>query len=278
MRNCLLLKNFTLRCVMFVFLGMMIFANAAFANVGNLNRRANRHFDRGEYEEALRLYDEALELAPTDGKLHMNRASALHRLGEYDEAERSLVDALANLSDRDRNTIADAHYNLGNTQFRQGEQMMSTDANRARESFSRAIENYINTLKLRPNDNDAKWNLQLAHDRMQEAENESQNQQDDNNENDDDGEDENQGGGQDNQDDNNDDGDDDNQNQNQDDQNNDNDNNQNDQNQNQTERDAETEMRQEEAQRLIEQFADDDEDLNRPPQRKIGVRQPEKMW
>jgi len=245
---------------------------SAYANeVGNKNRRANRLFSKGEYEDALRLYEEALEIDPSDSKLMMNRGSALYRLGALEEAEASYHDALSALPSNSKRALADAHYNLGNIQFRQGEQLESIgNAASARQKYSQALENYINTLKLRPGDTDARWNLELAHRKVDLLENMQDQQQDQS------GDDDQQEGGQcslGNQNDQE-------QQDNQDNNNNDakNDNNQEQNQQQQQQERQESGMDKEEAERLIEQFADDDEELNRPPQRKGKIRQPERDW
>ena len=246
--------------------GLMIFSSvsAAGANeTGNLNGKANRLYSKGKYEEALKLYDDALAIDPSDAKLMMNRGSALYRLGEFGEAERAYLDALSR--EMGKGTRADAYYNLGNALYRQGERLeLEGNAASARGKYSQALENYINTLKLRPNDRDAKWNLQLAHEKVDMLENQEDQQQDQ--ENGGEGQDQRQDGGQG-------DGDQsDGQNQDGGDQNRD-----QDQGQGRDQRQEERDMRREEAERLIEQFADDADELSRP-QHRGRIRQPEKDW
>jgi tetratricopeptide (TPR) repeat protein len=254
---------------------LAIFTSVSANEVGNRNRRANRLFNKGEYEEALRLYEEALQHNPSDGKLNMNRGSALYRLDEFEEAEQAYLDALSQLPQNQRRALADAHYNLGNIQFRQGERLESAgDISSARGKYSQALDNYINTLKLRPNDRDAKWNLELAHQKVELLEQmQDQQQGQDDNQDGQDREDNQDGGGQDD-------------NQEQDNQDNQNDDGQGDDEQEQNQEDRqptpqereEEEMRREEAERLIERYADDAEELNKPPQRKGKIRQPERDW
>jgi tetratricopeptide (TPR) repeat protein len=271
-----MMRKITLqKCVWIVVIGAL-FTLAGADEVGNRNRRANRLFSKGDYEEALRLYGEALQFDPSDGKLNMNRGSALYRLDEFDEAERAYLDALSQLPQDQRRALADAHYNLGNIQFRQGEQLESAgDISSARGKYSQALENYINTLKLRPNDKDAKWNLELAHQKVDMLE-QMQDQQPEQNDDGDDGDDRQQQGG---------DGKDDEQEQEQDSPDNQEGDGQNDDEQEQEQNrqpepqeQEEQDMRREEAERLIDQFSDDAEELNRPPQRKGKIRQPERDW
>ncbi|MCL2220570.1 MAG: tetratricopeptide repeat protein [Chitinispirillia bacterium] len=241
-------------------------ANASADDVGNKNRKANRLYNQGKYEEALKLYDEALLLDPADSRLKMNRGSALYRLGNYDEAEKAYEDALT--AQNNKKAQADAHYNLGNILYKQGERLESEgNASSARSKYSQALENYINTLKLRPGDRDAKWNLQLAHQKIDTLEGQPDQNQDGDEDDEGDQEQQKDGKGDKNQ-------------ENSDDQNKDGDKGDNDeqdqggQPQEQNERD----MKKEEAERLIEQYADDADTLNRPQFQRGRVRQPEKDW
>jgi len=250
---------------------LVIFASVNANEVGNKNRQANKLYNKGKYEEALKLYDEALLHDPSDSKLKMNRGSALYRLGELDEAEKAYLDALS--SQKDKKTRADAHYNLGNILYGQGERLESEgNAASARGKYSQALENYINTLKLRPNDKDAKWNLQMAHQKVDMLEGQPDQQPDDQEGDGDDQQDQQQGG-----DDKNDDQNQDNQ-QNQDNDQNNEEQNQENQQQQQQQDQSERDMKREEAERLIEQFADDADTLNKPQFQRGKIRQPDRDW
>ncbi|MDR2592043.1 MAG: tetratricopeptide repeat protein [Chitinispirillales bacterium] len=248
--------------------------------VGAKNRKANKLYSKGQYEEALKLYDDALLLEPSSGKLKMNKGSALYRLGELDEAEKSYQDALA--SQLNKKTTADAHYNLGNIRYKQAEKLESAgDAVSARKKYTGALESYINTLKLRPGDMDAKWNLQLAHQKIDmmkdmQDKNQNDNNKDDNqNQGDQNQQKDNQGDkdDKDNKDnkDNKDQQDNKDQSDNKDQQGND----------NKDQQDKEPDkgdQKKEDAERLIEQYADDSDTLNKPKFQRVRIRQPEKDW
>jgi tetratricopeptide (TPR) repeat protein len=259
---------FAVRCALFV---IVSFSFAGADEVGNKNRKANKLYSAGKYAEALKLYDDAILLDPSDGKLKMNRGSTLYRLDELDEAEKSYLDALS--SQINKKTAADAHYNLGNIQYKQGEAMESSgDASSARKKYTGALENYINTLKLRPSDMDAKWNLQLAHKKIELLKNQQDQNQDQDNQDDQDNKDDKdkqQGGKGDNDQDNKDQQDKDNQ---------DKDNQQQDNNDQSNEDQQKEQNNKEEAERLIEQYADDADTLNKPRFQRGRVRQPEKDW
>jgi len=248
-----------------------IFSSASADEVGAKNRKANKLYSKGQYEEALKLYDDALLLEPLNGKLKMNKGSTLYRLGELDEAEKSYQDALS--SQLNKKTIADAHYNLGNVRYKQAEKLESEgNAASARKKYSGALESYVNTLKLRPNDMDAKWNLQLAHqkiDLLKEMQDKNQDENKDQNQNEGD------------------------QNQQKDGQKGDKDSKDNkdnkDQSDNKDQQDGQDrqdnkdqrdkgDQKKQEAESLIEQYADDSDTLNKPRFQRARIRQPEKDW
>jgi len=260
----------TLVCII---LGAALFAPICADEVRKLNRKANKLYSQGKYDEALKLYEDALLLDPADNKLKMNRGSALYRLNNMDEAESSYI---GSLSQTDKKTLADAHYNLGNILYSQGEHLVRDgDFSTARTKYSQALENYVQTLKIRPDDKDAKWNLQLAHNKVNLLENtECENPQNNENNKDDKDDKDNK---QEQQNDKND--KDENQDKNdrdqQDEKQDENKNEQ--QNEQKTQEEREQDLKREEAERLIELYADDADTLSKPKQNR-RVKQPEKDW
>jgi tetratricopeptide (TPR) repeat protein len=106
----------------------------------------NRHFELGEFAEALTDYTEAQVVAPESPRLHYDVGNVLYKQGDYEGAAeaftRALVTAPAGLAPF-------AAYNLGNSRFQQ-------------EEFQAAADSYRRSLETRPDDLDAKRNLELA--------------------------------------------------------------------------------------------------------------------
>ena len=135
---------------------------------GSAHRRAeqgNRHYEDGEYDDALRLYTEAQVDAPRASELFYDIGNVLYRQGDFEGAAeaftRSLLMAPAALE-------GDAAYNLGNARFRLQE-------------FEDAVKHYERALRIRPADRDAKRNLELAlraQDQQQQQQDQQQQQQD----------------------------------------------------------------------------------------------------
>jgi hypothetical protein len=255
------------------------------------DKEAARHYNKGNYDEALKSYDNLILEFPQEQKLKINKGSAHYKLGNFDKAEESYNAAT---STKDKKSLADLYYNLGNTQYMQADRMAEQGDNKAMDKYKAALENYIKSLDVRPSDKDAKWNVQLVQKKMKQMQQQQQNNKD-NKQNKDskDNKDQNKDKQQQNDKDQKQDQDKNKQDQNkqddkkQDQQNKDNQQ-QNNKDQNQDKQKPEptpqqqkqNDMKKDEAKRIIEQFSDDEKDLNKKPE-KIGIlrnKNIEKDW
>jgi Ca-activated chloride channel family protein len=253
------------------------------------NKKGNELYKKGSYEDALKQYDDALLLAPADTLLKMNKGSTLYRLGKFDDAE---AEYNAALSQKNKKKQADAHYNLGNIQFKQGDALSQSGGQGAMDKYKSALQHYITALDLQPYNKDAKWNIELAQRRikLQEQQNQQNTDNKDNKDNKDKQKQDQQNKdkkNQDKKDQEKKDQDKKDQEKNKQDQKQ-----QDQQQQNQDQKDqkqqpqpqpqqSKEDMKKQEAKRLIEQFADDADSLNKPPEKKgllLKMKKPEKDW
>lgn len=278
---------------------IFLFAITAFSDqIYTKNEKANQLYKKGDYKEALKMYEDLAVEAPSEPKIKMNKGSALFQTGDLDKAEESFKNAAEGL--KDKRALADLYYNLGNVHYMQGEQLAAQQNQGASEKYKAALENYIKSLDLRPHDKNTKWNLQLANAKMKQMENQQQKNRNDKNKNDKKQDQNNQQkqdqkkNDQNNQDQKNKDQ------QNKDQQNKDNKQQQDKNKQDQQKQEAQNDknkqdqqkpeptpqqrkqedMKKDEAKKLIELYSDDEHDLNKKPEKAgvIGERKGEKDW
>jgi len=115
------------------------------------NNEGNRLAHEGRLDEALNQYLTARVERPDAPEVDYNIGNVLHQKGVYDTALAIYQSALGGL---DGPLVPDTYYNMGNTLYRQGE-------------FQSAIEAYKRALIANPDDQDAKFNLELAWEQMQ---------------------------------------------------------------------------------------------------------------
>jgi Ca-activated chloride channel family protein len=117
-------------------------------------------------------YRSALKSKPDDPRLHFNAGAAAFQNERYEEALEHLNSALVTqevpLQQR-------AYYNVGNTQFRLGEE--TQEARKKQELWEQSIKSYDSALKLDPKDADAEFNRDLVKKRLEELKQQQQQQQ-----------------------------------------------------------------------------------------------------
>jgi len=123
--------------------------------------QGNAALKAGKPDEALSHYDKAAAALPVDAGVHFNRGAALYGLSRFEEAGEEFLRATQGA---DPALKASAFRHLGN-------------AFAKKEKFKESIEAYKRALALRPDDQEAKWNLEIAL-RKQEEEKKKQEQQD----------------------------------------------------------------------------------------------------
>jgi Ca-activated chloride channel homolog len=134
---------------------MLLFAATAFG-IGDLEK-GNRLYREGKYEDAVAAYQRVVESGKASPQVHYNLGTALLALGRYDEADAHFQSALQGVDPELRER---AFYNLGNRFLEDAR--ARTDVQQQGELLDAAIEAYKRTLRIDPQDVDAKWNLELA--------------------------------------------------------------------------------------------------------------------
>lgn len=150
-------------------------------------REAQRLYEQGEYEQALEEYRAAVGESPTP-QVEFNLGAAAYKAGEFGDAAAAFARALG--SD-DPALQEQGFYNLGNAQFRLGQQMVEKSPQQTMQAWQQALDSYDQALALDPEDQDARFNreyvqraLEQLQQQQQQQQQQDQNQQNDQQQND----------------------------------------------------------------------------------------------
>jgi Ca-activated chloride channel family protein len=127
-------------------------------------RKANEAFKNGDYELAVELYRQAIDQNPDNPRLYFNLGNALAKAGNTEEAMELYEQYKSMTEVNDQQALAD--YNKGKLLSEQ-------------ENFDEAISHFREALRKNPNDEDARFNYELAQRMKQQQEQQQQDQQQD---------------------------------------------------------------------------------------------------
>jgi Ca-activated chloride channel family protein len=135
-------------------------------SIRSLVNGGNGLYEEKKFADAEVNYRKALEKDITTVPGHFNLGNSLYRQEKYDESVKSFQDVIQKAETN--SARAQAQYNLGNAHLK---------ANK----FEDAVKSFTESLKLNPNDQDAKYNLSYALQKMKEQQQQQKNQKNDKN-------------------------------------------------------------------------------------------------
>ena len=133
---------------------------------------ALREYKAGKYDEALKEYERLLQKKSDDPRLHFNAGAAAYRNRQFEEAAKQFN---ATLASPDLKLQGLAYYNEGNSLYHLGEAI--PDPKKRTESWEKALQNYQSSVKLNPQDADAKFNYEFVKRKLEELKQEQQQNQ-----------------------------------------------------------------------------------------------------
>ena len=131
------------------------------SSAARYNNKGNAEFEDGNYVAAIDNYRSAQSEDPDVPEPYYNSGGSLYRQGNLDSAETQLKQANRTAEGE---LAQRSNYNLGNTYY---------DS----QNFESAIEAYKESLRLNPDDKDAKYNLELALKQQEQQQQQQQQQQ-----------------------------------------------------------------------------------------------------
>jgi Ca-activated chloride channel family protein len=140
-------------------------ATASAQTSGSHIREGNRVYEKGRYDDAEVSYRKALERDPKSTPAQFNLGNAQYKQQRFDEAARSFNNSRETLTTPEEK--AASWHNLGNSMYRSNK-------------YAESVEAYRRALRLNPSDDDTRYNLLLARDKLKQQEEQKKNQKDKN--------------------------------------------------------------------------------------------------
>lgn len=128
-------------------------------------RQGAMAYAAGDYDLALQKFAEAQLDQPESQALAYNAGNAQFRKKKYDQAISSYKKALHG---DDAGLAASAYYNMGNAHFRKGEFAIQAGKQEGIEDYRAAMADYKKSLEIRPDNKDAKRNIEVVQARIKE--------------------------------------------------------------------------------------------------------------
>src|SRR5881397_2719151 len=132
-------------------------------------------YREGKFEDAYSQFQQTLKSHPqshVEDKLQFDSGAAAYKLKDYNKALESFSQALLS---KDTTLQSKTHYNLGNTLYQHGE-AQKTDEKKLSD-WTNALDQYEQTLKLEPQNKEAKENYDYVKKKIEELKNKKSQQQ-----------------------------------------------------------------------------------------------------
>lgn len=136
---------------------LILTGSLSFGQIDSLNK-ANSLYKGMQYENAERIYLQTIKDSSTRIKSLYNIGNTYYQLKKYDEAVKNYQACLKDLNKSKEIDITHLHHNIGNSYLKQ-------------KMFDKAIESYKKALRINPNDEDTRYNLQYALDQKKKNDN-----------------------------------------------------------------------------------------------------------
>ncbi len=146
-----------------ILLGIVFFSPSYGQKERSLNRKGVKNYISEDYNNAELEFMKALDEDSTSFAANYNRAATLYKLEKYQEANEIFAALAENMEASDH--LSDLMHNLGNNLMKQ-------------EKYEQSIEAYKNSLRLRSDDEDSRYNLAYAQAKLKQQQEEENKDQD----------------------------------------------------------------------------------------------------
>src|SRR2546427_4686579 len=149
---------------------LLLLCSSAFATAPGIDA-----YQQGKFEDAYKEFQETLKSHPqsrAEDKLEFDSGTAAYKLKDYNKALESFSQALLSPN---TGLQSKGHYNLGNTLYQRGEAQKGDD--KKLSDWTNALDHYQQTLKLDPQNKEAKDNYDYVKRKIEELKNKKSQQQ-----------------------------------------------------------------------------------------------------
>ena len=122
-------------------------------------QRGNAFYQNGKYAEAAEQYGSASQTLPSAAEIHFNQGNAAYKQQDYSKAHAHYTQALQTA---DRTLEGKVKYNLGNVEYQQALQNLQ-QPQAAMPHLRSAMTYYRDSLDVDPQQQEARYNLELSH-------------------------------------------------------------------------------------------------------------------
>jgi tetratricopeptide (TPR) repeat protein len=122
-------------------------------------QQGNTLYQGGKYAEAAEQYGSASQMLPEAAEIHFNQGNAAYKQQDYHKAREHYGQALQTA---DRTLEGKVKYNLGNVEYQQALQNLQQPQT-AMPHLRSAMTYYRDSLDVDPQQQDARYNLELSH-------------------------------------------------------------------------------------------------------------------
>lgn len=129
-------------------------------SIHNTVRQANELYDNGQFNEAIKKYDQVLIDRPEVLEPKFNKGGCYFRLDDLDEAINLYNEVAAD--SKDMKLVAKAKYNLGNSYFQRGSKQKDSNLQKALEDLQTSIVCWRGALEIDPKNDKAAKNIEVA--------------------------------------------------------------------------------------------------------------------
>jgi tetratricopeptide (TPR) repeat protein len=130
------------------------------SSVQDLVHQGNKFYDKGNFNEALKEYDQAIIDQPQALVPKFNKANCYFQLDDLTKAI-DIYNEVAAYS-KDMELVAKAKYNLGNSYFQRGSKQKDSNLQKALEDLQTSIVYWRSALEINPQNEKAAKNIEVA--------------------------------------------------------------------------------------------------------------------